>query len=292
MAETSVVALAGGVNVNTGGGMVGILIDGILHLTEHVVNLDQVLLGPGVGHGQVVLLSQRVVGNSRDTAAAAHAVGMLRLGHVLLSSHGPVGHGQRAVKRQQRAANVGVRAGVDVTALGAAEEVIDHVVGALAVIACRGSVVANVLSARSVERRLVEVQSVTGGSLGSVVATRVAGLGESTGPHLTVMVIVAGSLGLRSVVETTVHVMAGTGQDRVVGVCLDVLLEILGALERLAAELALVGLERNMDADMRGDVITLDGGGPARVPLAGKAQVVCALATDVALANVFLQDEQ
>lgn len=44
---------------------------------------------------------------------------------------------------------------------------------------------------------------------------------------------------------------------------LDMLLEILRALERLAAELALVRLERDMDADVRSDVVALDGGGAA-----------------------------
>lgn len=67
------------------------------------------------------------------------------------------------------------------------------------------------------------------------------------------------------------------------------LLEILGTLERLATELALVGLEGNMDADVGGDVITLDRGSTARVPLASEVQVVGALATDMALTNVLLE---
>jgi hypothetical protein len=39
---------------------------------------------------------------------------------------------------------------------------------------------------------------------------------------------------------------------------------------------------------VRGDVVTLDGGGAAVAPLAGQVQVVCALATDMALADVVL----
>lgn len=70
---------------------------------------------------------------------------------------------------------------------------------------------------------------------------------------------------------------------------LDVLLQVLGTLEGLAAELALVRLERDMDSDMRGNVVTLDGGGAARVPLACEAQVVCALAADMAVADVLLE---
>lgn len=69
---------------------------------------------------------------------------------------------------------------------------------------------------------------------------------------------------------------------------LDMLLEILGALEGLAAELAFVRLERDVNTDVRGDVITLDGGGAARVPLASEVQVVGALAADMALTDMLL----
>lgn len=72
---------------------------------------------------------------------------------------------------------------------------------------------------------------------------------------------------------------------------LHVLLEILGPLERLAAEVALVRLEGHMDADVRGDVVALDRGGAALVPLAGEVQVVGALAANMLLADVLLGDE-
>jgi len=72
---------------------------------------------------------------------------------------------------------------------------------------------------------------------------------------------------------------------------LDVLLEILGPLERLAAEVALVRLEGHMDADVRGDVVALDRGSAALVPLAGEVQVVGALAANMLLADVLLGDE-
>ena len=86
-------------------------------------------------------------------------------------------------------------------------------------------------------------------------------------------------------------ILVGCGtanKDRVVGMGLDVLLEVLGALERLAAEVALVGLERDVDADVRRDVVALDRGGAARVPLARQVEVVGALAADMLLANVLL----
>jgi hypothetical protein len=78
-------------------------------------------------------------------------------------------------------------------------------------------------------------------------------------------------------------------QDGVVGVSLDVLLEILGALEGLAAEVALMWLQRHVNTDVRGNVVTLDGGGAAVTPLARQIQVVGALAANVTLTNVIIE---
>ena len=69
---------------------------------------------------------------------------------------------------------------------------------------------------------------------------------------------------------------------------LDVLLEILRALEGLAAEVALVRLQRHVNTDVRGNVVTLDGCGAAVTPLARQIQVVGALAANVTLTNVVL----
>jgi hypothetical protein len=81
------------------------------------------------------------------------------------------------------------------------------------------------------------------------------------------------------------------GSDlRVIGMGLDVLLQILRALECLATEVALVWLQGDMDANVGGDVVALDGGGVAVAPLASQVQVVGAFATDMALADVFLYD--
>ena len=70
---------------------------------------------------------------------------------------------------------------------------------------------------------------------------------------------------------------------------LDVLLEILGALERLATKVAFVRLQGNVNTNMRGDVITLDGGSTAVAPLACQVQIVGALAANVTFTNVILQ---
>jgi len=66
------------------------------------------------------------------------------------------------------------------------------------------------------------------------------------------------------------------------------LLEILRALERLAAELALVWLQGDMDADVRGDVVALDGGSATATPLTLKVEVVCALTADMTFTDVVL----
>jgi len=79
-------------------------------------------------------------------------------------------------------------------------------------------------------------------------------------------------------------------KDRVVGMGLDVLLQILGTLERLSAKLALVRLERHMDADVRSDVVTLDSSCAAACPLTRQVEVVGALAANMTLTNVILDE--
>ena len=68
------------------------------------------------------------------------------------------------------------------------------------------------------------------------------------------------------------------------------LLEILRALEGLATKLAFVRLQGNMDTDVRGDVVTLDGAGAALAPSAGQVEIVSRLAADMALAHMLLLD--
>lgn len=73
--------------------------------------------------------------------------------------------------------------------------------------------------------------------------------------------------------------------------CLDMLLEVLRALEGLATEITFVRLQRNVDSNMRGDVITLDCRGATVSPRASQIEVISALAPDMAFANVFLLPE-
>lgn len=73
---------------------------------------------------------------------------------------------------------------------------------------------------------------------------------------------------------------------------LDMLLQILRPLESLAAEVALVRFKRNMDSNMRGDMVALDSGSATATPLASQVKVVGTLAADMALTNVFLTSQQ
>ena len=68
------------------------------------------------------------------------------------------------------------------------------------------------------------------------------------------------------------------------------LLQVLRTLECLSAEVAFVGLQWDMDSDVGGDVVTLDGGGATGVPSAGQIQVVGALSSDVLLADMVLDE--
>lgn len=79
-------------------------------------------------------------------------------------------------------------------------------------------------------------------------------------------------------------------QNRVIGVSLNVLLQILRTLESLPAEIALVRLQRNMNTNVRCDVVTLYSRSAAITPLTSQVQVVSALATNMAFANVILID--
>ena len=79
-------------------------------------------------------------------------------------------------------------------------------------------------------------------------------------------------------------------KDRVIGVSLDMLLEILRTLEGLTAEITLVRLQRNVDANMRSDVIALHSRCTAVAPLACQVEVVGALTTNMTLTNMVLRD--
>jgi hypothetical protein len=145
-------------------------------------------------------------------------------------SHGSVGHGQRAVEREQRTANLGIRSRIDLAAFGAAEEVVDNIESALTLISSR---VADVLftAGSSVDVLLVKVESIVCRRLRSVIAAGLR-IARDRASHLPIVVVVAGGLWhLWSVVHTWWVILAGPGKDRVIGMSFDVLLQVLRPLE-------------------------------------------------------------
>ena len=86
------------------------------------------------------------------------------------------------------------------------------------------------------------------------------------------------------------HARFGGADFGVIRVGLDMLLQILRALESLTTEVTFVRLKWHMDADVRGYMITLDCCGVASAPLAGQVEVVGAFTSNVALANMFLYE--
>lgn len=94
------------------------------------------------------------------------------------------------MKREQGASDLGIGSRVDLTALGVAKEVVNHLMSALAVIARR---VANVLGAGcSVDMLLVKIKTIISRWLRSIIAASMR-LREASdrASHLPVMVIIA-----------------------------------------------------------------------------------------------------
>lgn len=88
--------------------------------------------------------------------------------------------------------------------------------------------------------------------------------------------------------QGTMLVLRRSNENAVVCVCLDVLLQVLRPLERLAAEIALVRLQGDVNANVRGDVVALHSSCATRVPLAGQVQIVGALPAYVLLTEMVL----
>ena len=88
-------------------------------------------------------------------------------------------------------------------------------------------------------------------------------------------------------VTSTVH---RSPSDCVIGMCFDMLLEVLRSLERLSAERAVMRFQRHMYSNMRRHMIAFLELDVAGIPCARQIEIVCALATDMLLAEVVLYD--
>jgi hypothetical protein len=198
-----------------------------------------------------------------------------------------------ALEAHEPLSYVVVGARIDGAPLGIAKELVEGVVG---------GAFSNFVGIRV--QLLGLVYSVVNGTIGRVLGRATVETGGGTsrmllavagiGSHGTITGVVSARFAALTLVAGGAGVAATIGlgrakQYRVVGVSLDVLLEILRALESFAAEVALVRFQGNMHADMGGDVITLDRRGAAVAPLTGEVEVVGALAADMAFADVVIE---
>lgn len=267
-----------------------VLVDGALHLLQDLIDLLQVTLSAQVWHwGQVVVLVHGALGSGVASNRWQCRGGR----HVLRADTAGV-DGEGAVQGHQRPADLVVVAGLDSVALGGAKELVQVFVAAPAVVA-RGGAVAERLCAVVVNGLLVVPHGAVGlgGGMGvvAVVRRRRLAKGGGVGSHLAVVVIKARRAFAGAAVgsaQGAMLVLRGPDEDTVIGVGLDVLFQILRPLEGLAAEVALVRLQGDVDPDVRGDVVTLHSRGAARVPLARQVEVVGALPAYVLLAEMVL----
>jgi hypothetical protein len=198
---------------------------------------------------------------------------------------------RNTLESHESLANLLVRSRIDCSALSISEELIQHIITALATLIVGGS---SMLTDVAAVIDWVIDRGVRGGLLRGIVAVVGSGVGAISGGtwvHLGSMTIVSvgsfASLSVPRALPMMPMLFRRSKEDRVISMSLDMLLQILRTLERLSTEVTFVRLQRNMDSDVGSDMITLDSGGPARVPSAGEVQVVCALSSDMFLADVF-----
>ena len=67
------------------------------------------------------------------------------------------------------------------------------------------------------------------------------------------------------------------------------LLQVLWTFEGFATEVAFVWFQRYVDSDVRGDMVTFDGGSMAVTPLTGQVEIIGTLPSNMALTDVFLR---
>jgi hypothetical protein len=252
------------------------------------------------------------VGERVDQAGCVEAA--VRIGLVVVA--GVVAVARCDWKRQRVAlqplANVVVGAGVNSTTLDVTEEIVKrldctaarvHALNILYVVVwVRDGAVASVLCTVG----LVVSGAVRATHLRLVVRVRVhlvvaTVVGRRCEPRNQVSLWVRGRvrrvltlpvLWTETVTSVCTRICAGlrrVHQDAVVGVRLDVLLQVLGTLEGFATEVALVRLQGNVNSDVGGDVVALDCSGTAVAPLTRKVEVVGAFAADMALAHMVLE---
>lgn len=166
------------------------LVDGGLHLRQHVVDRDEVILGPEAGHWrQIIVLRQgsRSVGYAGSDAETRRVAG-----HDLRTEFSCV---QRGVNRHQGPTDLVVVAGIDLAALDTTEEGIELVEAPLTAVVERCCLMIDVVLASIHGWWLLVVERLVGLRLVCVVATMPVRMrltiGGLVSTHGTIVVIVA-----------------------------------------------------------------------------------------------------
>jgi hypothetical protein len=195
-----------------------------------------------------------------------------------------------ALQSHEALSNLGIRSGIDLASFSIAKKLIQGIKVAFSGVVCGMLTKVSSVSDRIIDwtigtRLLGRVVAVVGIMMGRTV------VGSGAGMHLSTVVIVTSGISFSTPVSRALPTMSmlfwGAKEDRVISMSLDVLLQVLRALESLSAEIAFMRLQRNMYSNVGCDMVAFDCGGPALVPAAGKIQIVCALAANMLLADVF-----
>ena len=108
-----------------------ILVDGVLHLFQELVDVDQIILGTGITHGrQLVLNGLRAAVTTTASAAAANGY-WGRHGLVLRDGTTAQDGELQVLQTQQPLTDRGITVGVKLASLQVAEKFVESIVAAL-----------------------------------------------------------------------------------------------------------------------------------------------------------------
>jgi hypothetical protein len=230
-----------------------------------------------------------VAGRLGATRAVTTAADRDRCGYLLVLRYRSIEDGElERLQAKKALADRGIGVRVELAALQVPKEFVQRIIASLAIV--------GMVSILALAQRIVHI---TVGmwvcSLGRRVWLIVLGGGVGVLPidaiDGTLKVMSGSGIPLRVLREHHIrmfHARFGGTNLGVIGMGFDMLLQILGALESLAAEITLVRLERYMHPDVGSDVVPFDRGGVAGTPLASEVQVVSTLTANVAFANMLL----
>lgn len=223
------------------------LVDSVLHLFKELIDVDQIVLGADIGHGgEVVTRSLGTTG-----AVTAAAADRDRCRNLLVFRHRTIENGKlESLQAEKTLADRGVGVRVELATLEVAKEFVQRVVATLPVIG------------------MVSILALAQGVVHIAVGMRVRSLRGRVrlvvlGSSVCILTIDAADRALKVVSGSSVslgvlrehhirvlHTRFGGPNLGIVGMGLDMLLQILGALECLATEITLMRLEWYMHPDV------------------------------------------